>query len=92
MYQLTRGVLALMIGFIVSIVFGVLLLPLLRKLKASQSLSTYLSKSHKEKEGTPTMGGFIFIIPTILTIIFLCLTNKIEFSYNLGICLAVFIS
>ena len=34
MYQLTRGVLALMIGFIISIVFGVILVPLLRKLKA----------------------------------------------------------
>ena len=92
MYQLTRGVLALMIGFIVSIVFGVILLPLLRKLKAKQSLSSYLSKKHKDKEGTPTMGGLIFIVPTILSIILLLLLNKIEFSYNLLIVLFVFLS
>lgn len=92
MYQLTRGVLALMIGFIISIVFGVILVPLLRKLKAKQTLSSYVFKKHKEKEGTPTMGGLIFIIPTILAIIILLLWNKIEFSANLFIVMFVFLS
>ena len=92
MYQLTRGVLALMIGFIISILFGVILLPLLRKLKAKQTLSSYLFKKHKEKEGTPTMGGLIFIIPTILSILLLLLWNKISLSYNLFIVLFVFVS
>ncbi|MBQ9071641.1 MAG: phospho-N-acetylmuramoyl-pentapeptide-transferase [Bacilli bacterium] len=92
MYQLTKGVLALMIGFIISIIFGVLLLPMLKKLKVKQSLSSYLLKKHKEKEGTPTMGGLIFIIPTILAIIILLLWNKIEFSANLFIVLFVFLS
>ena len=92
MYQLTRGVLALMIGFIVSIVFGVILVPLLRKLKAKQTLSSFLFKAHKEKEGTPTMGGLIFIIPTLVAITILLLWNKIEFSANLFIVLFVFLS
>ena len=48
MYHLTRGVLALMIGFIISIVTGVIIVPLLRKIKAKQTLSTYLFKKHKE--------------------------------------------
>lgn len=92
MYQLTKAVLALMIGFVISIVFGILLLPLLRKLKVKQSLSTYLEKKHKEKEGTPTMGGLIFILPTIFTMIILILWGKVEFSTNLFITLFVFIS
>ena len=92
MYQLTRGVLALMIGFIVSIIFGVILVPLLRKLKAKQTLSSYLFKTHKEKEGTPTMGGLIFIVPTLVAITILLLWNKIEFSANLFIVLFVFLS
>jgi len=92
MYQLTRGVLALMIGFIISIIFGVILVPLLKKMKAKQTLSSYLFKKHKEKEGTPTMGGLIFIIPTILAIIILLLWNKIEFSANLFIVMFVFLS
>lgn len=92
MYQLTRGMLALMIGFIISIIAGVIIVPLLRKIKAKQTLSTYLLKKHKEKEGTPTMGGLIFIIPTLLSIIILLLWNKIEFSSNLFIVLFVFVS
>lgn len=92
MYQLTRGVLALMVGFMLSIFFGSILLPILRKMKVKQSLSTYLFKKHKEKEGTPTMGGLIFIIPTILSIVLLILWNKIEFSSNLFIVLFVFVA
>lgn len=92
MYHLTRGVLALMIGFIISIIVGVVILPLLRKLKAKQTLSSYLFKKHKEKEGTPTMGGLIFIIPTIVSIIILLLWNKIEFSANLFIVMFVFVA
>lgn len=92
MYQLTRGVLALMIGFIISIVTGIILVPLLKKIKAKQTLSSYLEKKHKDKEGTPTMGGLIFIIPTVLSILILLFWNKIEFSANLFIVLFVFLS
>lgn len=92
MYQLTRGVLALMIGFILSIITGIILVPLLKKIKAGQTLSTYLEKKHREKEGTPTMGGLIFIIPTILSIVLLLLWNKIEFSSNLFIVIFVFLA
>lgn len=92
MYQLTRGVLALMIGFLVSIIAGIILVPLLKKLKAKQTLSTYLFKAHKQKADTPTMGGLIFILPTIISIIILLLLNKIEFSSNLFIVMFVFLS
>ena len=81
-----------MVGFIFSIFFGALLLPLLKKMNVKQSLSTFLFKKHKAKEGTPTMGGLIFIIPTILAIIVLLLWNKIEFSSNLFIVLFVFVA
>ncbi len=92
MYQLTKGVLALMIGFILSMITGIILVPLLKKIKASQTLSSYLERKHKDKEGTPTMGGLIFIIPTILSLIILILLNKVEFSSNLFIVMFVFLS
>lgn len=92
MYQLTRGVLALMIGFIISIFVGIILVPLLKKFKISQSISTYLEKKHKQKEGIPTMGGLIFIIPTILSIVLLILMGKLEFTSNLFIVLFVFVA
>ena len=92
MYQLTRGVLALMIGFIVSIFTGLILVPILKKIKVNQSLSIYLSKAHKNKEGTPTMGGLIFIIPTLASISILLLLHKINFSANLFIVIFVFLA
>lgn len=92
MLILTKAVLAMMIGFVIAVVFGLFIIPLLKKINVKQNESTYLQKVHKSKEGTPTMGGLIFIIPTILTMFILLLLNKLELSTNLLIVLFVFIS
>ena len=92
MLVLAKAMLSLMIGFILSIVFGLVLIPLLKKSKAKQSVSIFLKEKHKKKEGTPTMGGLIFIIPTVVTVLILLFTKKIEFSSNLFLILFVFLS
>lgn len=92
MLILAKAVLAFMIGFILSIIFGYLLIPLLKKLKVKQTVSVFLRGGHKEKEGTPTMGGLIFIIPTIISVFILLLLNKLELTYNLLIVLFVFLA
>ena len=91
MITLTKTFLALMIGFILATTFGVILIPLLRKLKAKQSLSIYLEERHHSKSGTPTMGGLIFIIPTIITMCILKIMGKINISYNFLIVIFTFI-
>lgn len=91
MLILAKAVLALMIGFILSVVFGFLIIPCLKKMKIKQQVSIFLAKKHKQKEGTPTMGGLIFIIPTIVTILILLCMGKINFSENLFIVMFVFI-
>lgn len=92
MLILTKSIIAMMISFIFAIITGIILIPLLKKMHASQSLSIYLQRAHKSKEGTPTMGGLIFIIPTILiTLIFIYL-KKIEITYTLIIIIFTFIS
>ena len=91
MLTLTKSLFALMIGFLLATAFGLILIPLLKKIKAGQSINVYV-ENHQRKSGTPTMGGLIFIIPTIITVVILILTNKIEFSVNLLIVLFVFIS
>ena len=68
------------------------MIPILRKMNVRQKVSIFLEKKHKKKDGIPTMGGIIFIIPTILTILILLFLNKIQFSENLFIVLFVFIS
>lgn len=92
MLILAKAVLSMMIGFIISVVLGAIAIPLLKKLNVKQNVSTYLEKKHHEKDGTPTMGGIIFIIPTIITTIILLLTGKLEMTHNLGIVMFVFIA
>lgn len=92
MLILTKSIMAMMISFIFAAITGLIVIPLLKKLHASQSLSIYLKRTHKSKEGTPTMGGLIFIVPTILiTLIFMYL-KKIEVTYTLIIIMFTFIS
>lgn len=91
MLTLTKSLFALMIGFIASTFFGLIAIPLLKKIKAGQNINVYV-ESHQSKSGTPTMGGIIFIIPALFTTLFLLFTKKIEFSMNLLIVLFVFVS
>ena len=91
MLVLAKSVLAMMIGFIIAIIFGYILIPLLKKFKIGQNVSEYLSEQHKSKQGVPTMGGLIFIIPTLLTIFVLLFLKKMEFTENLFIVLFVFL-
>lgn len=92
MLILAKAMLAMMIGFVISVLFGLILIPLLKKINVKQTVSIFLSKKHKKKEGTPTMGGLIFIIPTLATILILLLMGKIEYSSHLLIVLLVFVS
>ncbi len=91
MLTLTKSLLALMLGFIGATIIGLIVIPFLKKLKAGQTINIYV-EAHKRKAGTPTMGGLIFILPTVLITLFLLITNKIGYSVNLMIVLYVFIS
>ena len=91
MLILTKSVLSLMIGFLLSVIFGLILIPLLKRINFGQRISEYVKESHRKKEGTPTMGGFIFILPTLGGIAYLVLSNRINLTYPLVIVLAVFV-
>ena len=91
MLTLTKSLFALMLGFISATIFGFIIIPFLKKLKAGQNINIYV-EAHRSKAGTPTMGGLIFIIPTFAITLFLLLTGKIEYSVNLVIVLFVFIA
>lgn len=55
--------------FLCAFAVGVIIAPpviyLIKKLKARQTILTYVSQ-HKDKEGIPTMGGIIFLVPAII--------------------------
>ena len=92
MYLLTKVILAVMLGFIVSALLGLIAVPILKNFKIGQKISTYMNFSHRSKEGTPTMGGLIFIISTILVMAFLLITGRVELTNELMIVMFVFVS
>ena len=56
----------LLVSFLIAIVLGIIIIPILKKLKVGQIERDDGPKSHLKKQGTPTMGGIIIIITMIL--------------------------
>lgn len=57
--------------FVLAIIAGPILIPILRRLKFGQTVRDDGPQTHLKKTGTPTIGGLIFIIPmTLVTIYF----------------------
>jgi len=92
MLILAKTVLGIMLGFIISLVLGLILIPILKKKKLGQSTSKLINERHIKKDGTPTIGGLIFIIPTIISIILLYIKGSININHNLIITVFVFLA
>ena len=60
-------------AFVASIIVSIIIIPILRRLKVRQSERELGPKSHLKKSGTPTMGGIIITIVTLLLSVFLYL-------------------
>ncbi len=58
------------IAFAVTAVSGYFVIPFLRKLKFGQTILDIGPNWHKDKQGTPTMGGVMFIAGFIISILF----------------------
>lgn len=54
-----------LIGFFVSLIFAPLIIRLMKRLKAGQNILQYVD-AHTSKQGTPTIGGLIFLIGIIV--------------------------
>ena len=92
MLILAKTAMSVMLGFVISLVCGLIIVPMFRKKKLGQSVSKLISKRHLKKNGTPTMGGIIFIIPVIISLILLYFRHSINISYNLIIVIFVFLA
>ncbi|NLD17738.1 MAG: phospho-N-acetylmuramoyl-pentapeptide-transferase [Tissierellia bacterium] len=76
-------------AMILSLVLGPIIIPELKKLKIGQTIRLDGPESHLVKSGTPIMGGIIFIIATVVTMIvfgvksknvLICITSMIGFG------------
>ena len=64
-------------GLAVTTGLGFAMVPWLRKLKFGQTILDIGPKWHKSKQGTPTMGGLMFIIGTVAAIAVTVITDKL---------------
>lgn len=92
MLILAKTALAMMLGFIFAIICGLIFIPFLKKINFRQHVSETIGERHQKKEGTPTMGGIIFIFPVLIALFLLYLRGSIEINHNLIIVLLVFLS
>ncbi len=89
---MTRLLIAALVGGVLSGGLGYILLPILRALKAGQSIREIGPTWHNSKAGTPMMGGLMFIGATVV-----CMVISLWFSEDytgvyvlgLGLCFGV---
>ena len=76
----------LLISFAITIILGIIIVPILKKLKVGQIERDDGPESHLKKQGTPTMGGIIImlgiVIVTIATYIYYD-SKDLELARNL---------
>ena len=77
----------LLVSFAISIILGIITIPILRKLKVGQIERDDGPASHLKKQGTPTMGGIVIIITmiigTVATAVYLYATGESELATKL---------
>ena len=69
MQVIIQYVLPAAVAFVVTAVVGRFLVPFLRRVKAGQSIKTDGPTWHMSKQGTPTMGGIMFIAGILAAIV-----------------------
>ncbi len=87
MNNVVAAVISAAIALIVTALLGIVLIPALHKLKFGQTILTDIGpKWHAKKQGTPTMGGLMFIIgiifATVMTLLICKFTSFNAFSEN----------
>ena len=68
---MTQLIFPVLIAFVASLALGPILIPALQKLKFGQVVRDDGPQSHLKKTGTPTMGGFMIIISTVIACVIL---------------------
>lgn len=69
--------LAAVVGFFIAFLLGYIVIPWLHKLKFGQTILDIGPSWHKNKQGTPTMGGVLFMAGVTASLIVTLITDKI---------------
>ncbi len=92
MLILAKTAMAIMLGFVISMLFGFFFVRFARCKKLGQNVSHTIGERHLKKNGTPTMGGIIFIFPVLLSLFLLYIRGSISINSNLLILVFVFVA
>lgn len=66
----TKGlIMAFLISYLTASMLAPVIVPFLQRLKVGQNIREEGPKSHHKKQGTPTMGGVIFILGTLVAVL-----------------------
>ncbi len=85
----------LVLSFLLTVIVGRIILPILRAKKVGQPINEYV-EAHQVKAGTPTMGGISFIIPFLICMVAVAIAFTVKDSvldlipFALVVCYAVF--
>lgn len=80
--NLTRTLAAFGISLAVTAAVGYYLIPFLRRVKAGQSIKRDGPVWHMSKEGTPTMGGLMFIAGMLAAVLIACIKEMREGEWS----------
>ena len=72
-----RSAFAIIISLIISTIFGKKIIDFLKKKQVGENIRDLGLNGQKEKEGTPTMGGLIIIISTLIPVLLLSKLDNI---------------
>ncbi len=80
-------ILTIVVAFVITAILGPILIPVLHRIKAGQSIREEGPEAHKVKAGTPTMGGIMIIAAVIIT----CISVGRGINADMGILLLSFV-
>ena len=66
-----------LLSFLIAFLLGFVIIPWLRKLHFGQTILDIGPAWHKSKQGTPVMGGLMFIISIIVSFAVVLITDKL---------------
>ncbi len=70
-------ILSAVVAFSVTALLGIVVIPWLHKLKFGQTILDIGPNWHKQKQGTPTMGGIMFMAGTVIATVVTLVTDKL---------------
>ncbi len=62
-------IIAILMAFAISALLAPVFIPFLKRLKFGQSIREEGPQSHQKKSGTPTMGGIVFLVAILITVL-----------------------